>query len=53
MVNFYLEASLVLQQLFDKKSTIKKLVMHQTKLDKKQLYAAVCQSLKYRKVLVY
>lgn len=52
MPNFYLEASDILQKIIDKKATIKTAAMSQKKLNKKQLYAILCQSLKFKKVIL-
>jgi putative methyltransferase len=52
MVNFYLEASLILARILEKKVTIKAAVMNQANINKKQLFAIICQALKYRNVII-
>ncbi|KAJ3346860.1 putative 28S rRNA (cytosine-C(5))-methyltransferase, partial [Kappamyces sp. JEL0680] len=49
--NFYVTASGILDKLLRQKGTIKGLVMAEQTVDKKLLYALVCETLKYRQVI--
>lgn len=44
-------AASIIEKLFKQQGTIKGLIMNQSTVDKKLLYAIVCETLKYRIVL--
>lgn len=48
---FYDTASQILDKLLSQQGTIKSLIHQQQKVDKKLLYAVICQTLKYREII--
>ena len=45
-MHFYDKAAELLEKLYSKKGTIKALIMNQNQVDKKLLYAIICETLK-------